>query len=61
LRKHDGRRGEGVGLGNDDGRRKHFGSRKHVGKRKEGVGLGDDDGMRGKARRAHFSKCLHGR
>jgi hypothetical protein len=42
--KYDGRRGEGVGLGNDEGRGRHFGLRKCDGRRREGVGLGNADG-----------------
>jgi hypothetical protein len=57
LRKHDGRRGKGVGLGNDDGRGRHFGWRTCDGRRREGVGVGTDD-KRG--RRVHAAICLHG-
>jgi hypothetical protein len=55
LGNYDGRREEGVGLGNDDGRGRHFGLRKYDGRRGEGVGLGNDD-KRG--RRVHCSKFL---
>ena len=57
MRKCDGRRREGVGLGNDDGRGRHCGLRKCDGRRGERVGLGNDD-KRG--RRVHAATCLHG-
>ena len=55
MGNYDGRREEGVGLGNDDGRGRHFGLRKYDGRRGEGVGLGNDD--KG-GRRVHCSKFL---